>query len=146
MTSHQSSRFMRIALGFAIIPVLAVTMSTAQSESNPPLSPDKQKLLDVDAKTDGRVDDGPIPTGMQQEAADRITKLLTPRGEKPADGVPVSFDIGIIGVTGSPTDGYTLVVGRGEDAIKVKDDALAGLPAEAKSIVGSKVASRSTGT
>lgn len=80
-------------------------------------------------EADHATDDGPAASGPQRALADRLTQLLTPSGgQKPAGGMPVGFIRGIIGVLGSPTNGYTLVLTSDADEAAIVDDVLHGLP------------------
>ncbi|TNC38351.1 hypothetical protein [Mumia zhuanghuii] len=74
-----------------------------------------------------------VVTTVQRQVAQRLTALLTPRGAKPADGVPVGLDAGIIGVTGSAADGYEVVVTRETDPKALVARLTAGLPTAARS-------------
>ncbi|MFD1824506.1 hypothetical protein [Mumia zhuanghuii] len=71
-------------------------------------------------------------TSVQRAVAQRLTAVLTPQGEKPADGVPVGLDVGIIGVLGSAADGYDVVVTRETDPAALVARLTAGLPAGAR--------------
>ncbi|WP_370617268.1 hypothetical protein [Mumia sp. Pv 4-285] len=87
-------------------------------------------------------EDGPVPTPLQRAVADRVTALLTPKGDKPADGVPVSLDIGLIGVEGSPSEGYTLVVTRGTDGKALVSRLTTGLPSTARYLLAVETSER----
>ncbi|KAA1425062.1 hypothetical protein FE697_004025 [Mumia zhuanghuii] len=89
-------------------------------------------------------EDGPQPTTLQRTVADRVTALLTPRGDKPADGVPVSLDVGLIGVTGSPVEGYTLVVTQGTDGKALVSRLTSGLPLTARRLLTVETSERTT--
>jgi hypothetical protein len=92
---------------------------------------------------DPRAADGPRATKVQREVADRLSALLTPKGEKPADGAPVSLDQGLIGVIGSPAAGYTLVVTKETDGKALVSSLTAGLPEEARKALDVRVSERS---
>ncbi|QMW66847.1 hypothetical protein H4N58_02485 [Mumia sp. ZJ1417] len=84
----------------------------------------------------------PRPTKIQREVGRRITALLTPPGEKPADGLPVGLDSGVIGVIGSTVDGYTLVVTRGTDGAALVSKLTADLPDKARQGLEIRVSGR----
>lgn len=71
-------------------------------------------------------------TSVQRQVAQRLTALLTPQGAKPADGVPVGLDAGIIGVIGSAADGYEVVVTRETDPATLVARVTSGLPSSAR--------------
>ena len=129
----------RRVVGLRIVPVVALTIvAGALVASTAVGSPDGDAQAKEQAKqqqvaeipTSGEpVDDGPVPTAEQQAVADRITKLLTPQGNKPKYGVPPSLDAGVVGVTGSPSDGYTVVLGKGADSKSLGDQLTSGLNA-----------------
>ncbi|KHL15144.1 UNVERIFIED_CONTAM: hypothetical protein LK11_22720 [Mumia flava] len=61
--------------------------------------------------------------------------MLVPDGDKPTDGVPVSFGIGLVGVTGDPVGGYTLVVDETADRGALLRALTRGLDRSARSYV-----------
>ncbi|MBW9214791.1 S1 family peptidase [Mumia sp. zg.B53] len=133
------------------IGLLAAAGGAAQGD-DAALTPDKRALVaeaeaveDAAAASDqppALAYDGPIATSLQRAVADRVTELLTPQGDKPADGVPVSLDAGVIGVTGSPTAGYTLVVTRGTDGAALVNRLTSGLSATARRLLTVRTSER----
>ncbi|MGH1564645.1 hypothetical protein [Mumia sp. DW29H23] len=121
--------------------MLAATGAPAQGD-DAALSPDKTALVVAADEPEAVAYDGPVATPLQRTVADRVTALLTPQGEKPADGVPVSLDAGVIGVTGSPTEGYTLVVTQGTDGRALVDRLTRGLPTTARRLLTVRTSER----
>ncbi len=74
-------------------------------------------------------DDGPQATTGQEEAADRVTAILTNNGvDVPTkNGLPYQLARGVVGISGSPTRGYTVLVAKGVSTAKVTSSVFAGL-------------------
>lgn len=70
-----------------------------------------------------------------REAGEHLTALLTPAGDKPADGRLPGLERGIIGVTGDPVGGYTVRVGAEESLQAIRSLVLSGLSLEAQQYI-----------
>jgi len=70
-----------------------------------------------------------------REAGEQLTALLTPAGDKPANGRLPGLERGIIGVIGDPVAGYTVRVGAGESLQALTSLALSGLSLEAQQYI-----------
>lgn len=105
------------------------------AHSEDALTPDKVTLLDEAQQVLDAVEDSPVVTALQRQVADRVTALLTPSGDKPVNGVPVSLAVGVIGVTGSPADGYTVVVTQDADVVALVGGLVADLPTGARDLL-----------
>lgn len=91
-------------------------------------------------------DDGAQPNDAQRDLSRRVTEILTPSvdGPKNGDGLPPQFAHGIVGFDGTPADGYTVIIGKGEDRDDVVKFVLEDLGPASSEYLTSSVADHST--
>lgn len=78
-------------------------------------------------------DDGPKPTAAQAELAARITAIQTNGGgEDPSRGsLPYQVAHGILGISGAPAEGYTVILAKGTSVRHAESTAFSGLSKDA---------------
>lgn len=119
-------------IGFAAAWLLALGAPALATDDLPPPAPDSP-----DEPRYGDYDPG-------HEAGERLTALLTGGGEKPTDGRLPSLKTGIIGVTGGPDVGYTVILGNDASLTTVTSLLTSGLSLGAQRMIHVQIGRVST--